>query len=360
MKKAIQRLFPVFLLCLALTLSGCQATPQGVEDAGAQRAMSQAEQMGAQATKSPYALVCQDDGRQIDVAFGEGSQQLVIRATAQVPQAETFYSYTLVPAKPDLDALHSIFFAQAQEVLEVEQVYTESSWKANLGNGAVGSLDINIEGYIAFEYSLDDGTVNETKNWDAAVSDNQMDSATAKAELDRIAQGLGLSGVTVDYYEDRANRRGVYFYPNYTPFDVAPVQDRGSDLGMEIAVFSPSRLTSISWMNFYTIEDAQPVETLLSLDEAVNIANQHIGSELQPLTSAPFTQVSLRVRYQRDVTEEDQWTARPVWYFSTDDTSFMLTADEAPEGATGRYTSSFAVDAQTGVLESRVTAVDEG
>ena len=61
-----------------------------------------------------------------------------------------------------------------------------------------------------------------------------------------------------------------------------------------------------------------------------------------------------------DVTEEDKWTARPVWYFSTDDTSFMLTADEAPEGATGRYTSSFAVDAQTGVLESRVTAVDEG
>lgn len=348
------------LLCLSFALSGCQATPQSVEDSGAQRAMTQEEQAVAQATKTPYALVCQDDGRQIEVAFGEGSQQLVIRATAQVPQVETVYSYTLSAAKPDPDAIISTFFSQAQEVVEVEPVWCDTQLRANFEDGAVGSLRINVEDYIAFEYSLDDGTVTETNNWDATVSDNQMDSATAKAELNRIAQGLGLSGVTVDYYEDRANRRGVYFYPNYTPFDVAPVQDRGSDLGLEIAVFSPSRLTSLSWMYFYAIEDSQPLETLLSLDEAINIASQYVGNELQPLTSVPFTQVSLRVRYQRDVTAEDKWTARPVWYFAADNTSFMLTADEAPEGATGRYTSSFAVDAQTGVLESRTTAVDEG
>ena len=360
MKNAIQHLFPLFLLCLALLLSGCQATPQGVEDSGAQRAMTQAEQIGAQATKSPYALVCQDDGRQIDVVFGEGDQQLIIRATAQVPQVETVYSYTLAAAKPDPDAIISTFFAQAQEVVEVEPVWCETQLRAKMGDVAVATLQINVHDKWPFEYSLEDGTVSEVNNWNAEVSSVQMDPAAAQAELDRIAQGLGLSGVTVDYYEDSANRRGFYCYPNYTPFDVAPILDRGDELGLEIAVFSPSNLTSLSWSDFYAIEDSQPVETLLTLDEAINIAGQYVGSELNPLTSAPFTQVSLRVRYQRDVTAEDKWTARPVWYFSTDDTSFMLTADEAPEGATGRYTSSFAVDAQTGVLESRVTAVDAG
>ena len=170
MKKAIQRLFPVFLLCLALTLSGCQATPQGVEDSGAQRAMTQAEQMGAQATKSPYALVCQDDGRQIDVAFGEGNQQLVIRATAQVPQVETVYSYTLTPAKPDPDAIISTFFAKAQEVVEVEPVWCETQLRAKMGDVAVATLQINVYDKWPFEYSLEDGTVSEVNNWNAEVS----------------------------------------------------------------------------------------------------------------------------------------------------------------------------------------------
>ena len=359
MKKAIQRLFPLFLLCLALTLSGCQATPQSVEDSGAQRAMTQEEQAVAQTTKSPYAQECQDDGRQIDVAFGEGDQQLIIRATAQVPQVETVYSYVLTETMPDQDAIISTFFSQSEKIAEVEPVWCDTQLRADMGGITVGTLRIHVEDTWPFEYSLDDGLPSQSYDWDTPPSSVQIDPAAAKAELDRIAQGLGLYGVTIDCYRDGPTTRTFEFYPNYTPFDVASVEDRGSSLGLEKASFSPESLTYVFWMDFCVIEDSQPVETLLSLDEAINIASQYVGSDLQPLTAAPFTQVSLRVRYQRDVTEEDKWTARPVWYFATDDTSFMLPLGQGPGGATEAYTSAFAIDAQTGVLEINTTYISE-
>ena len=353
------------LLVLGLILSGCQATPQGIEDDGALRAMTDAEQTAAQAIASiPQAdsyQVFQEDGRQLDLLFGEGDRQLIIRAAVQVPQLESVNTYTLVESMPDQEALVSTFFSQSERVVEVEPVWCDTQLQADMGGIAVGTLRINVEGVWPFWYTFDDGLPNTgAYDIDTPPSSVQIDPAAAKAELDRIAQGLGLYGVTMDYYVDIADRRDFDVYPNYTPLDVAPMLDRDNKLGRIAADFSPEHLIALDWSSFMTIEDAQPVENLLSLDEAIAIASQYLGDTLQPLSAAPFTQVSLRVRYQRDVTAEDKWTARPVWYFATDNTSYMLTADEAPEGATGRYTSSFAVDAQTGVLESRVTAVDEG
>lgn len=356
MKKAIQRLFPLFLLCLALTLSGCQATPQGVEEAGTMRAMTDAEQTAAQAIANiPQAdsyQVFQEDGRQLDLTFGEGDRQLVIRASVQVPQLESVNTYTLVESMPDQEALVSTFFSQSERVVEVEPVWCDTQLRADMGGTAVGTLQINVEGVWPFRYTFDDGLPSaEAYDMDTPPSSVQIDPAVAEAELDRIAQGLGLYGVTMDYYVDIADRRNFDVYPNYTPFDVAPILDRDVNLGIVGADFSSQHLTKLIWSSFMTIEDAQPAENLLSLDEAIAIASQYLDDTLQPLSAAPFTHVSLRVRYQRDVTKEDAWIARPVWYFSTGNTSSTLRP--GPGGYLGSYTSSFAVDAQTGILETR-------
>ena len=345
------------LLALALMLSGCQATPQAVEEDGALRAMTEAEQQSAQAPRVSYAQVCAEDGRQIDVALGEGEWQLVIKAQAQVPQVETVYAYTLAKAQPNREAaLAALLGADAGSASKVDPGTAAAAWEANLPGGAKATLRFDVEGFIALDYDYEDGT-DGTGDWSAPVQKLQMDPDKAAAELNRIAVALGVSGITIDDYSDNANRRGFDIYPNYTPFAVAPVPDRDSRLGEELAIFSPQRLTSLRWMNFMAIQSAQPAEALLSLDEAIEIAGRHVGSALYPVAAAPFTQVSLRVRYQRD-TQNDRWTARPVWYFATDFTGMFIEASRAP-GVKDSYTSSFCVDAQTGVVDSRTTSVAE-
>lgn len=341
-------------LLLALLLSGCQATPQAIQEDGALRAMTEAEQQSAQAPRVSYAEVCAEDGRQIDVTLGEGQWQLLIKAQAQVPQVETVYAYTLSKAQPNREAALAVLFgADADSAREVDPG-TAAVWEADLPGGIRKSLRFDVEGFIAIDYALDDGA-DQTGDWSAPVQKLQMDPDKAAAELNRIATALGVSGITIDGYSDNANRRGFYIYPNYTPFAVAPVSDRNSPLGQELAIFSPQRLTSLRWGDFMAIESAQPAEALLSLDEAIEIAGRHVGSALYPVAAAPFTQVSLRVRYQRD-TQNDSWTARPVWYFCTDYTGMFIEASRAP-GVADSYTSSFCVDAQTGVVDSRTTSV---
>lgn len=367
----------MILIGLLMLLSGCQSTPESIEDVGVTRAMTDVEQQVAQqmrqqpqiesedppipAQGDKFAPVCADNGRVLDTTLDEGgAYPLRIQATVSVPEVQSVCTYTFQNQPMDDAMMKTAFFgedAQTARSMDVVDPATEEKvWRVDMPGGAYKELWKNREGFTAMEYSFSDGK----KRRDVFESDDPntvyMPIEQAVTQLSALAEALNLYGITVENYFQEAQRLTIYFYPNFTPFDVAPCRDQNNlKTAYAMAAFSENAMTGMLLNAYLVLEEEKPLTHVLTLDDALTIAAGHLGNTLKPYKDSVFTRISLRMRYLQD-RKKGVFTATPVWYFAIDNPS-EIREDAIYEDQPRAYTSAFIIDAQSGAVHETQTII---
>lgn len=355
------------LILAALMLGGCAATPEGTQDGGVQRAMTEPEQRAAEvaAPESGAAAVFAEDGRQVDAVLqGEDGFQLPVKARLSVPRAEAITEFELKRQfMTDVDMMLGAFFgedkARAVKTIDPEAELDEE-WVLDYGDGRkkylswssrTGREGPELDYSISYGYNDGSNASLRDKSDEELEAMPTMDAGDALPILERQMQKFGVPGVTVTDADPSGGRLMLSFYPRYSSFQVASSDGYGGGSTEDVAYFSLSDMTSFGWRSSF-MQNERAVEALITADQALEAARAHLGTVLTPPPGRAVDLIELRHQYIYDEGKA-VLIARPVWYchMPVYAEGYVPSDDYSKPNNLKTYTGSFTVDAQNARVE---------
>ncbi|MEA4899972.1 MAG: hypothetical protein VB067_14420 [Christensenellaceae bacterium] len=331
--------------------------------------MTAAEQRAqglAGAQRPPLASVLAEDGREIrEVLAGADGTRMKIDARVCVARADRVESFDLVTAEPDAELAKSVFFANALDLVALEpledpepgrQLWTVRTPHPRDEFGTfIATYDQTVnEGESYFSYAFNSDIVENPYRELTPIPIETLDMEHAGAALKDILQRFSIPDFSTVYSMEDESSIHLLFAPRFTPLPLMPPGKQES--GIKYAAgFSERGLFYLTVGPYVKPGNVTPIDGLLSVDQALGIVRENLGTELIPYKGKPIDGITLCHEYRYDESA-GLYRAHPVWYFHMEEEPVRDVDYGEGDGSEPvrtdftRYTSSFAVDAATGVL----------
>ena len=356
------------IAAMLIMLSACAATPPSVLDNGVERAMTAAEQQAQPiiAEKSSLQELYKANGAKIQTELSNDGSTLKIDATVSLARADSLSMFAFEPMEVNDELGKGVFFGDlADDTVRMINSEGAVSWvlkgthpEETFSNFARYEWNDGAPvGRISFAFH--DSIPN------AYQKDFPMPKISIKDEKDAEQALLGLLHnfnvpyVTILDTSTTDECISLFFLPKYTLFPIVP--DKATINAwptiMGDATYSQQGLLQVNWQNPSIPGKMIPVDSLISIDQALAIAEMNLGTMLHPRPDKAIDEVSLRHIYSY-ADAASQFYARPVWYFdmpgdppfeAEDGARFVLKDGDVPVAYTD-YTESFAIDAISGAV----------
>ncbi|MEF9973727.1 MAG: hypothetical protein RR893_07320 [Clostridia bacterium] len=353
-------------VAVALLLTGCASTPSTIKENGISRAMTEAERQTQDLVvqKAALADILAEDGRAIRTTLdGKNGTRLQIDAKVAVAPVERLTSFDLILTEPDSELAKSIFFANALELVTSKtlsgsipgrQLWVVPTVKPRDAYDAYIATYDQIynqeESYIGYNFNED--TVNPYKEL-TPIPVESFDEEHALETLKDILRRLSIPDLSPFNLDDYESTIWIAFMPQFTALPLVPPDGRAHYFGSE-AYIDERGLYHLSISPYVQPGNITAIDALISVKQAIGIVEKNLGTALIPYLDKPIDEISLRHHYRYDQST-DRYRAHPVWYFHMQespprDVDFGISDDEQTHTSFTRYTSSFAVDAVSGLL----------
>lgn len=353
-----------FLLALSIAMSGCAGTPGTVVDNGVKRSATQVEQDAQQVVErqglSDKARVIADAPDTVSRTY-TSRNGVVHRIEAQVyaGPAEDVKVFKLSVSPAEYERVLPVLFGDDVDKVVERPIPTDpgfTEWVVPHGNDDFTKRMVWVAREHFSHFNFFNSAVQTQKtDWDdedASAAVLVQTQQPILASFYRHIEALGLVGATVNRFRPTSMGCDIIFTPQYTRLPA--IAEGPTVYGMmnltehDISSIHGNFMQEITW--------EENVPQILSFDQVMQIAGQHLTGDDYATRGAVFDRISLAHVYFTN--QDEAIVARPVWWFAVvQQENRGVGGDyETGEGASEGFDDlgSFAIDAVTGLVQKVV------